>query len=170
MLENLVDAGEKIVERVLAVGVGQCAPDELAVGIEQVNLHALKGNFGRFIEIAIRIEVGLDESADRPRQQLAEVVIETVVAIVERGAGDFVDAAVGFGIRDAAVVAGGVFAIEPSGGLNFADAVFAGRQDCGIRRSRVLAGSVDVVVVIPVPLPLASRSSSVTPLMACSLV
>ena len=67
----------------------------------------------------------LDHAAgDRAGQQLAEVVVDAVVAVVEHGAGDAV-------VRRrtrAAVVAGRVLAVEPAGRLHFADAVVAGRQ------------------------------------------
>ena len=77
----------------------------------------------RIVEVAILVLVGMHAAADRAGQQLAEVVLDRVVAPVEH---DLADEVVRRRRRRCA--AGRVLAVEPAGGLHFADAVRARRE------------------------------------------
>ena len=91
--------------------------------IEQIDLHAFEQDFG-IVEIAVRVRACLNAAADRAGQQLAEVVVQRMIAVVEHRAGDAVDSS-------AAVppwLPGRVLAVEPAGRLHFAHAVRAGQQ------------------------------------------
>ena len=83
---------------------------------------------GWLIEVAVGIVMGFDNAADRARQQFAEVVVQSVVAIVQHGAGNTVYASSRFIGGRTAVVAGGVLAIEPTVRLHFAHAIRAREQ------------------------------------------
>ena len=127
MLADLVDAGRKAGEVVLAVGVGQRERMKLPLRVEQVDPHAFEQNLG-IVEVAVLVRVGMHAAADRAGQQFAEVVFHAVVAVVEHRAEDAVDAPGRFAGGRAAVAAGRVLAVEPAGRLHFAHAVRAGEQ------------------------------------------
>src|SRR5262249_52001025 len=113
-----VDAGRQIGKRVRTIAIRSGRIYHVPLAIEQVNGDARDG----------RIVLTNDDAAgNRAREQFAEIVIESVVAVVERGTGDFIHGAVRLRVGGATVIAGGVFTIKPAVRLNFVHAVSAGR-------------------------------------------
>jgi F0F1-type ATP synthase membrane subunit a len=92
-----------------AVHVGAREANEIAIGVEQIDSHALEQDF-RVVEIAVGPGMGMHAAADRAGQQLAEVVFHGVVAEVENRAEDAVLGAERFAIGRAAVVTGREYA------------------------------------------------------------
>ena len=108
--------GRRPREQVLAVGVGVRRRDDVAVAVEQVDLHAFE-HVVRIVEVAVGPVIGVDAAGDRAGQQLAEVVLDAHLAPVDHDLADHV--ARRRNVGHAAQVARRVLAVEPAGRMNF---------------------------------------------------
>src|SRR5436309_649881 len=124
-----IDAGGQIGEFVVAVGVGRGGADHRAALVEKLDRDT-GDRLLPFIVVIGAVAGGIlvDVPFDTGRQEFTEVVVDAVVAPQQRDTADLIAWILSRADDLTQDRAGGVFAIEPAAGLDFANQVRAGRE------------------------------------------